>query len=78
MARGSERLVLTFKTKILGREAALVAIEMGADHRLLAVCKAARNRQCISFADIALPSKRPAGAERIVAYRQWCDNVGSR
>ena len=71
-----ERLALPFKTKILGREADVVAIEMGDDDRLRAVCKIGRKRQRIGLADLALPAKRPAGAEWIVAYRQWCGENG--
>ena len=72
-----ERLALPFKTKILGRDADVVGIEMGDDDRLRAVCKVGRKRQRISLADMALPAKRPAGAEWIVAYRHWCDRNGS-
>ena len=57
-----DRLALPFKTKVLGQEADVVAIEMGDDDRLCAVCKVGRKRQRISLVDMALPSKRPAGA----------------
>lgn len=67
-----ERLALPFKTKILGREADVVEIEMGDDDRLRAVSKVGRKRQRISLADMALPAKRPAGVEWIIAYRHWC------
>lgn len=67
-----ERLALPFKTKILGREADVVEIEMGDDDRLRAVCKVGRKRQRISLADMELPAKRPAGVEWIIAYRHWC------
>lgn len=69
-----DRLALPFKTKVLGREADVVAIEMGNDDRLCGVCKVGRKRQRISLVDMALPSNRPAGAEWIVAYRRWCGN----
>jgi uncharacterized Zn finger protein len=72
-----DRLALPFKTKILGREADVVAIEMGDDDLLRAVCKVGRKRQSISLADMALPSKRPAGAEWIIAYRHWCGRNGA-
>jgi uncharacterized Zn finger protein len=72
-----DRLALPFKTKVLGQEADVVAIEMGDDDRLCAVCKVGRKRQRISLVDMALPSKRPAGAEWIVAYRLWCSSNGS-
>ena len=72
-----ERLALPFKTKILGREADVVAIEMGDNDRICAVCKVGRKRQRISLADMALPSKRPAGAEWIIAYRHWCGRNGA-
>ena len=72
-----EHLALPFKTKILGREADVVEIEMGDDDRLRAVCKVGRKRQLISLADLLLPAKRPAGAEWIIAYRLWCGRNGS-
>lgn len=71
-----ERLALPFKTKVLGREADVVAIEMDDDDRLVAVCRVGRRRQRIGLVDLALPSKRPAGADCIVAYRLWCSRNG--
>lgn len=71
-----ERLVLPFKTKVLGREADVVAIEMDDDDRLVAACKVGRRRKRIGLFDLALPSKRPAGADCIVAYRLWCSRIG--
>ncbi len=73
----SERLALPFKTKIRGRDVDVVEIALSDENRLLAVCKTGRKRQHISLADMALPSKRPAGAEWIVAYRRWCSRNGS-
>jgi hypothetical protein len=73
----SEHLALPFKTKILGREADVVGILMNGYDLLLAVCMVGRKRQRISLADIALPSKRPAGAEWVVAYRLWSGRNGS-
>ncbi len=71
-----EQLLLPFKTKVLGREADVVAIDMDDDDRLVAVCKVGRRRQRIGLVDLALPSKRPPGADWIVAYRLWCGRNG--
>jgi uncharacterized Zn finger protein len=72
-----EHLILPFKTKILGRDADVVDIEMDDDDRLLAVCKIGRRRQRIDLVNIDLPAKRPAGAAWIVAYRMWSRRNGS-
>lgn len=72
-----EHLILPFKTRILGREADVVDIEMDDDDRLLAVCKIGRRRQRIDLVKLDLPAKRPAGAAWIVAYRMWSRRNGS-
>lgn len=67
----SESLALPFKTKVLGRAVNVVEIELGHDDRILAICEAGGSRQPIGLLELALPAKRPAGAEWIDAYRLW-------
>jgi hypothetical protein len=67
----SESLALPFKTKVLGRTVSVVEIELGEDDRILAICEAGGSQQRIGILELALPSKRPAGAESIDAYRLW-------
>lgn len=67
----SESLALPFKTKVLGRTVSVVEIELGDDDRILAICEAGGSQQRIGILELALPSKRPAGAEWIDAYRLW-------
>ena len=67
----SESLALPFKTKLLGRTVSVVEIELGDDDRILAICEAGGSQQRIGILELSLPSKRPAGAEWIDAYRLW-------
>ena len=67
----SENLALPFKTKVLGRAVSVVEIELGDDDRVLAICEAGGSHQRIGILELALPTKRPAGAEWIDAYRLW-------
>ena len=67
----SESLALPFKTKVLDRTVSVVEIELGDDDRILAICEAGGSQQRIGLLELALPSKRPAGAEWIDAYRLW-------
>ena len=67
----SESLALPFRTKVLGRAVSVVEIELGDDDRILAICEAGGSQQRIGILELTLPSKRPAGAEWIDAYRLW-------
>jgi hypothetical protein len=66
-----ESLALPFKTKVLGRTVKVVEIKLGDDDRILALCEAGGSRERIGVLELPLPSKRPAGAEWIYAYRLW-------
>ena len=64
-------LRLPFETQILGVTASVESIDITEDDQLVAVCRAGKQRQRISLAELPLPSPPPAGAEWIVAYRYW-------
>jgi Calcium binding len=66
-----ESLAVPFKAKVLGRAVNVVEIELGDDNRILAICEAGGSQQRIGLLELPLPSKRPAGAEWIDAYRLW-------
>jgi hypothetical protein len=66
-----ENLALPFRTRILGTEVSVVAVELDDEGALNAVCQHAGERQRIGLADLPLPSPPPAGAEWIAAYRRW-------
>ncbi|MCL4765297.1 MAG: hypothetical protein KJZ80_03600 [Hyphomicrobiaceae bacterium] len=71
-----ENLALPFRTAVLGVEADVVGVDMGADARLVAVCKSGKHRQRIALTDLPLPSPLPSGAEWIAAYRLWATTRG--
>jgi hypothetical protein len=71
-----ENLALPFKTTVLGIAADVVGVDMDADGRLVALCKAGGHRQTIALADLPLPTPPPAGAEWIAAYRLWAHGRG--
>jgi hypothetical protein len=66
-----ENLALPFVTTILGVKALVVAVDMGDDSGLVAVCERGGRRQRIDLADLPLPSPPPPGAEWVAAYRHW-------
>jgi Calcium binding len=66
-----ENLTLPFRTRMLGMEVSVIAIEMDDDSRLKAVCENAGKQQRIDVVDLPLPLPPPAGAEWIAAYRRW-------
>jgi hypothetical protein len=65
-----ENLALPFRTRILGIEVSVVAVEMDNDG-IKAVCENAGKQQRIGLLDLPLPSPPPSGAEWIAAYRRW-------
>ena len=66
-----DNLALPFVTWILGVEVSVVAVKMGEDGGLKAVCEHGGERQRIGLTDLPLPSQPPSGAEWIAAYRRW-------
>ena len=71
-----ENLALPFATRVLGVEASVVAVEMGDDGGLEAVCERGGERQRIGLTNLPLPSPPPSGAEWIAAYRRWACGRG--
>jgi hypothetical protein len=65
-----DNLTLPFRTRILGLEVSVVAVEMD-DGGIKAVCENAGKQQRIGLLDLPLPSPLPSGAEWIAAYRRW-------
>ena len=66
-----ENLAMPFTTRILGVEVSVVAVVIGDERCLKAVCVRGSERQHIGLIDLPLPSPPPAGAEWIAAYRRW-------
>ena len=66
-----DALAVPFVTRILGLEVSVVAVEMGEDGSLKAVCEHGGERQRISLLDLPLTPQLPAGAQWIAAYRRW-------
>ena len=66
-----ERLDLPFKTKVLGLDVTVEAIQLTEAAEMVAVCTRGRNRQAIPLLRLPLPRPRPRGAEWIEAYRRW-------
>jgi hypothetical protein len=49
----------------------VVAVEMGEDGSLKAVCEHGGERQRMALLDLPLTPQLPAGAQWIAAYRRW-------
>jgi len=65
-----DNLALPFRTRMLGIEVSVVAVEMD-DDGIKAVCESAGKQQRVGLLDLPLPSPPPSGAEWIAAYRRW-------
>ena len=73
-----DELEIPFKTRVLGMEVAVVAIEQDdGGLGVVAVCGRQGERQRLSLSDLPLPSPPPAGAQWIAAYRLWARRGGS-
>jgi len=66
-----EHIAIPFETIVLGDAVTVEAIEQRDDTRIVAICKRGRSRQAIDILELPLPSSQPAGAEWILAYRNW-------
>ena len=67
-----EELDLPFRTRILGVDVTVIAVEQEDDGLgIAAVCEREGERQHISLSDLPLPAPPPEGAEWIAAYRLW-------
>src|SRR3954468_25028607 len=67
-----EELDLPFRTRILGVDVTVIAVEQEDDGLgIAAVCERDGERQHISLSDLPLPAPPPEGAEWIAAYRLW-------
>ena len=66
-----EHLDLPFKTKVLGLEVIVEAIQLTEAAEMVAVCARGRIRQAIPLLRLPLPRPLPRGAEWIEAYRRW-------
>jgi len=73
-----DELEIPFKTRVLGMEVAVVAIEQDdSGLGVLAVCERQGERQRLSLSDLPLPSPPPEGAQWIAAYRLWARHGGA-
>jgi hypothetical protein len=66
-----EHLTLPFETMVLGVPVTVVRVDLTQRDEIVAVCRRAGVRQTVPILDLPLPSRRPAGAEWIDAYRRW-------
>jgi hypothetical protein len=66
-----EHLALPFETTVLGVPVTVVRVDLTQRDEIVAVCRRAGVRQAVPILDLPLPSRRPAGAEWIDAYRRW-------
>jgi len=66
-----ERLETPINTEILGVAVTVERNDMTDDEQIVALCRSGRTRQSIPILELPLPSRRPAGAEWIEAYRSW-------
>jgi hypothetical protein len=66
-----EKLVLPFKTSVLGVDVIVEKLDISPADEIVAICRKDRHRVRIPILDLPLPQKRPAGAEWIEAYRYW-------
>ena len=66
-----EHFALPFETTVLGVVVKVVALDLRGDNSIVAICTHGRERQAIALIDLPLPSRKPAGAEWIEAYRSW-------
>src|SRR5438128_5310073 len=64
-------LALPFETMVLGVPVAVERVDLTRREEIVAVCRRAGVRQTVPILDLPLPSRRPAGAEWIDAYRHW-------
>lgn len=67
-----EKLGLPFSTSVLGMTVIVERLDLTEAEDIVAVCRRGRLRQRIPLLDLPLPDTKPAGAEWIDAYRQWC------
>ena len=66
-----EHVELPFETKVLGAVVTVASIDLRDSGQFVANCIRGRDRQAISLVDLPLPSPKPAGTDRIEAYRYW-------
>jgi hypothetical protein len=66
-----DNLALPLETMILRVPVTVVRIDLTPRDEIVAVCRRAGVRQTVPILDLPLPSRRPAGAEWIDAYRHW-------
>ena len=66
-----ESLALPFETDVLGVKVTVERIDLNDAEEIVAICCNGGSRQAVSLVDLPLPSRRPAGAEWIEAYRRW-------
>ena len=66
-----DNLRLPFRTRVLGAEVTVVALDQDDRGGIAAVCEREGERQRVALTDLPLPSPAPEGAEWIAAYRHW-------
>jgi hypothetical protein len=60
-----DNLALPFTTRVLGVNVSVIAVEMGDDGAVKAVCQHGGESQRIALTDLPLPYPQPSGAEWI-------------
>jgi hypothetical protein len=66
-----EHLALPFQTLILGVPVVVTKVDITDRDEIIAICTRGGVKQRIAILDLPLPSRTPAGAEWIAAYRHW-------
>jgi hypothetical protein len=66
-----EHLAVPFETTLLGVSVTVGGVDLTERDEIIAICSRGRLRQTIPILDLVLPSRAPAGAEWIEAYRYW-------
>ncbi len=70
-----DKLALPFETEVLGVSVRVVAVDLGREDAVVAICERARKRLRVHLVDLPMPTPRPHGAEWIEAYRAWLDGT---
>ena len=66
-----EQLALLYSAIILGVDVVVEKVDMTRSGRIVAICRRDKILQKIEILDLPLPTRAPAGAEWIAAYRHW-------
>ena len=64
-------LAFPFATTVLGVAVTVERVDLTQREVIVALCRRAGVRQTVPLLDLPLPSRPPAGAQWIEAYRHW-------